>query len=539
MNHIAAIMSTLHEPPDGGSAVRRFRNKPVLEWTLNRAARAGSIDSMTILCWDDQVEPMRTISERHPLMTIASKGPRQNLPGMSAISAARRWADGWRGGLLGTCEFDLGFHPEWVAEVACSNDADAVLLIDPAAGLIDPILIDALVEHAEAQPTAELCFTQAAPGLSGTLLRRELIDRLTLARIHAGRLLTYWPDQHGLDPTGKQGCAPVPTAVARSTYWFKLDSHRQIARVDRATVSLNGHLVSTEAEELAHRMRGCESADILPRDVVLELTVHRDSRPAFSPVRHLSIERPDLPLAAARDAIDQLASLDDVRLTLGGAGDPLRHPEVFEIIGAAHRAGIHVHLETDLLTADPATIDRLAVSGADVVSVHLPAATPLTYAALMEVDGFVRVMDNIRLLEAEVKRLNLGTPLIAPLFSKTAANLAEMEVWYDYWIRRLGHAVIVGPSDFAGQIPDTAIADMAPPKRRACARLANRMTILSDGRVVSCEQDVLGKQTMGIVGETPIKDIWRTRFAALRGCHEKGEWSSKLLCAGCREWHRA
>jgi radical SAM protein with 4Fe4S-binding SPASM domain len=99
--------------------------------------------------------------------------------------------------------------------------------------------------------------------------------------------------------------------------------------------------------------------------------------------------------------------------------------------------------------------------------------------------------------------------------------------------------VITGPSDFAGQIPDTAVADMAPPKRRACARLSNRLTILCDGRVVSCEQDVLGKQTMGIVGETPMKEIWRSGFGSLRACHEKAEWSAKPLCASCREWHRS
>ena len=76
-----------------------------------------------------------------------------------------------------------------------------------------------------------------------------------------------------------------------------------------------------------------------------------------------------------------------------------------------------------------------------------------------------------------------------------------MEAWYDQWLRAVGSAVIVGPSDFAGQIPDHAVADMAPPLRRPCARLESRMTILSDGRIVTCEQDVLGRQTLGSLGE--------------------------------------
>jgi hypothetical protein len=157
---------------------------------------------------------------------------------------------------------------------------------------------------------------------------------------------------------------------------------------------------------------------------------------------------------------------------------------------------------------------------------------------MMGVDGFSLALENVRLLEQEVKRAGRGTPLIAMLFTKTAVNLAEMELWYDYWIRRLGHAVIVGPSDFAGQIPDLALADMASPVRRPCARLSSRMTVLCDGTIVSCEQDVFGKQPMGILGEMPIQEIWQQSFGALRQCHAKANWSANPLCGKCREWHR-
>jgi MoaA/NifB/PqqE/SkfB family radical SAM enzyme len=538
VNHIAAICSLLHESPESNSATRRFRKEPVLDWTLSRLARAGSLDSITILCWEDQMGALKEIVEGHEV-TAVCKGERQPIAGIQAIAAARRWSDGWRGGLLGTCEFDLGFHAEWIAEIAKSKDADAIVLIDPAAGLIDPVLIDSLVEHAESQPTAELCFSQAAPGLTGALLRRELIDRLTIAKLHPGRLLTYWPDQHGLDPTGKQGCAAVPTPVARSIHRFKLDSHRQLARLSRATISLNGQLISSEAEELAHRMNGCESSDILPRDVVLEINTARSTRPIFWPGRHLAIKRKEMMAETAARLFAELSALDDIRLTLSGIGDPLLSQVVFDIVRAARAAGISsINVETDLLSADPAAMQQLAQSGVDVVSIHLPAANSQTYMAIMETDGFGRVMENIRLLEQEVKQLGQGTPLIVPIFTKTAGNLAEMEIWYDYWIRRLGHAVIVGPSDYAGQIPDTAVADMAPPKRRPCGRLSSRMTILSNGQIVSCEQDVLGKQPMGTVGELPIKEIWQNRFGELRACHQQSEWAKQPLCAGCREWHR-
>jgi radical SAM protein with 4Fe4S-binding SPASM domain len=128
--------------------------------------------------------------------------------------------------------------------------------------------------------------------------------------------------------------------------------------------------------------------------------------------------------------------------------------------------------------------------------------------------------------------------LIVPTFMKCRENLEEMEIWYDHWIRVLGHAVIAGPSDFAGQIADCAVADMSPPRRRACGRLKNRMTILSDGTVASCEQDVLGRQATGNVLREPLSEIWRNGFAAIRDDHACGRFGARPLCGACREWHR-
>ena len=538
MTNVIAIISMLHEPAERHSADRLFRNAPVLDWTLRRLGATESLESTTILCWDDQLSLVNRVAAIRQVGVI-SKGHRQTTATMNAITTARRWSDGWRSGLLGTCEFDLGFAPLWTQEMMQLHDADAVLLVDPASALLDPDLVESLIAYSETQPTAELCFMQAAPGLAGTLLRRELVDRLTIANMHPGRLLTYFPDHHGVDPIGKPGCAPVPTPVARSVHRFKLDSDRQIDRAERSTAHLNGHLFSTGAERLVINMRGIEETDRLPREVVLEINTRRNSRPIFSPGAHLEIHRPEMTVAVAEQLFSELALMNDMRLTLSGAGDPLLSPVFFDIIYAAKQAGIGaINIETDLIGIAPEVLHRLARSGIDVVSVHFPAATAPTYASIMKIDGFSAALTNVNTLEAEIKSIGQGNPLIAMILVKMQANLGEMEGWYDYWLRRFGHAVIVGPSDYAGQIPDLAVADMSPQNRRPCERLSSRLTILSDGRVVSCEQDVLGKQTMGIIGETPIQEIWQQRFRQLRSCHQKSQWNDKPLCGGCREWSR-
>lgn len=532
---VTAVLSMLHEPAERNSATRRFRGEPVLRWTLDRLNRAARVTSVAIVCWEDQLEAVLPLAEQERTDVLA-KGPRVVVPELEAVTAARRWADGWRGGLLGTCAFDLGFHAAWFDEVAAQLGSDALLVADPAAGLIDPRLVDELVDHAGAHPDVELCFMPAAPGLSGALLRLPLLKRLAAARAHPGRLMHYAPDTVSREPLAGEACAPVPASVARTTHRFTLDSDRQVARVSAATVSLNGQLIASPAEAIVARMHALDGVDPLPREVVLELNATRATRPIYWPGRYHAVRRPELTLELAERLFAELAELDDVRLTVAGLGDPLLCNALFPVIEAARRAGVTaVHVETDLVAGDVAA---LAAADVDVVSAHVPAITAATYATVMGVDRYDAVLDNVRAFLTARARRGRGVPILAPTFTKCRDNLAEMESWYDQWLRALGTAVIAGPSDHAGQLPDVSVADMSPPRRRPCARLRSRVVVRSDGTVVACEQDFAGRAVLGRIGEVPLKQIWQDRLAPLRSDHRAGNVAAHPLCGACREWNR-
>lgn len=535
MEKVAAILSMLHEPPAHNSATRLFRQEPVLGWTLERLWMCEALESIAIVCWADQldaVQPLASESEAH----ILCKDPRVPMPALDSISAARRWSDGWRGGLLHSCDFDLGFHAPWILEAAQKLEAQGVILIDPAAGLVDAQILQQMIDHAREHESLDIFFTQAPPGLGGALLRASLLEKLAAAHTHPGKLLSYLPEQPMRDPIGSESCVPIATPVARSTRTFRIDSERQVERLTNASVHLNGELVKSDAEDLINRLRWTGDIDALPREVTLEINTERKTSPLFWPGRHQAIRRPPIPVEQVERIADQLS--EDVRVTLAGIGDPLLHPNMFEIIDALHTRGVRaIHVETDLLPENSQAIDRLADSDVDIVSVHLPAMSSPTYEAVMGVDRFTDVIENIRTFMLRRQARRRGTPILCPVFMKCSANLAEMEAWYDQWLRALGAAVISGPSDFAGLIPDVAVADMSPPKRKACNRIFSRMMILSDGRVVSCDQDVTGQQVMGKTNDMPLAEIWRNGFEPLRTSHRKGCWSSGL-CGGCREWHR-
>ncbi|QOV88980.1 hypothetical protein IPV69_22570 [Humisphaera borealis] len=539
---ILTLVSLLHERATENSATRQFRGEPVLAWTLRRVRRCDAVGAIALLCWDDQAPAVRPIAEAAGAEVI-SQGARQACPAMDAVSAARRWADGWRGGPLGTSSFDAGFHPAAVKAVAEQWNAQAVLLVDPAAALVDPALLSAVITQFDAKPAAEFVFTPAATGLGAMLLPRALVDRLAAANSHPGRLLHYFPDQVSREPIAQDGCAATPTTVARSVHRYTLTSQRQIARVESATADLNGQLVGTDAESIVARMAAGAQSGVpggdLPREVVLELTTRRDSRPIFSPAGSAATDRPDLPLDVARRLIDEMAALDDTRLTLAGVGDPLLHADCIEVIRHAAGHGIAVNVETDLLSGDGERIAALAESPADLVSIHLPALAAQTYAQVMGVDAYALALGNVQGLVSRRAALNRGTPLVIPLFTKCRQNLQEMEPWYDQWLRAVGSAVILGPSTFAGLIPDVAVADMSPPLRVPCRRLRERLAVLSDGCFTTCEQDVAGRQVQGRTGDDALSHIWQSKFAALRNLHADGRLEELAVCAKCKEWHRA
>jgi len=534
---VAAIVSLLHEPVNH-SARRKFRDEPVLAWTLRRLSAAQKINAAGIICWDDQAADVRVAvaAANHLTIKILAK-PRERLPNVEAVAAARRWSDGWRGGLLQSCHFDAGFHGPWVQELLKLLECDRALLIEPSSGLIDPALLDELIAHADSHEAMELCFAPAAPGFGAVLLQQCLVDRLADARTHPGRVLCYNPDQPVHDPIARDGCAAVPVSVARASGHYRLDSDRQIDRLTAALGGLNGTLENAQATTIVAQ-GGTEQTN-MPREIVLELTTTRASRPIFQPSTHLKMDRPPMPHELWQSLLVDLAAskADDLRLTLAGVGDPMLYPDLFDLLDAAAGHGIAVHIETDLL-CDTGPIDRLAGGCVDVLSIHVPALTSSTYQQIMGVDGLARVLENINHLAKTRRAQNNGTPIIVPIFVKCRENLSEMEQWYDRWLRAVSNAVIRGPSDFAGQIPNHEVADMSPPRRVTCARLASRLTILCDGTIVGCEQDITARQPLGRIGIDKVADVFSRALGPMRAAHAAGNFNCHPLCGQCRDWHR-
>lgn len=475
MTDPTAILSMIHETPQRNSATRLFRGEPVLAWTLRRLERCERLAHMVIICWEDQVGDVEPIAGGHGANVLV-KGPRQDIASVEAVSAVRRWSDGWQGDLRGACDFDLGFHAPWILEAADNLDADAAVLIDPAAALIDAVIIDRLLARAEEQPAAELIFSHTPPGLGGAIVRKALLKRLAGAELHPGHLLHSANDQLGA--VAADGGLPLCSAVSRAPGSFKLDSNRQIWRITQAMNPLNGQLIRSEAEALVARISADHSIDPLPRDIVLEMTTARKTRPCFC--RPAGAAR-QIDATLAERLFRECSSFDDVRLTLGGSGDPMLADNIGQVLEAARDAGISaIRIETDLLDVDAMACARELAGVIDILAVHLPACGPQTYRAVMGIDAYDKVLANINKFHGQQDVGDRGTPLLIPLFTPTAHNQSEERAWYDRWPYGVSIAHALSPTQ-------------------------TKLIVQSDGRMVSNDP---ASAPLGMVGQTPIAQAW-------------------------------
>jgi pyruvate-formate lyase-activating enzyme len=126
-----------------------------------------------------------------------------------------------------------------------------------------------------------------------------------------------------------------------------------------------------------------------------------DHSPLLTTARPAAWKKQRLDRARFAELVDDLAALGSVRnVILSGMGDPLVHPDIYEMIARVKAHGWHLTLMTNLIAAD---IDRLAPLGVDAFLIGVHGATPATYAAFhpgWDEREFFRLCGHLRRLHA-------------------------------------------------------------------------------------------------------------------------------------------
>ena len=513
----------------------------VLRRTVERMERCERLNGITVFCPASQEEKIKELISERRAEVIGLK----EQPPVNAYVRRRKWSLGsWRGGIHEATLFDeQSFTGEMIAQLR-EREVYSVVIVPAEAVLVDAKLLDGLIEHHQKHAEVmRFTFSQAAAGLNGWAFRLDMLSDLVATGGHIGDVLGYDPKNTHSDYITQECCFQVESAVRGNYFRYLADTQRNFSALGKLWSNGNGDISDWTAEQIIEKITAqYDNVDILPCELEIEINTEPSLRIKGYPHRWEDEQPPRqaMSLELFEKIVNDCADYDDICITMGGFGEPLQHPDLIGMIPAAKRAGIFgINIETDGRALTGELADALLESPVDVISVFLDANSAELYQRVKGQDGFDAVVEQVEKFVEKSKARGSSAPLVIPHLVKTRDTMEEMEAFYDRWLKTCGAAVITGYNDYAGQIDDRAVMDMAPLQRYPCSRPDRCLTIRADGSAAICSQDYQAEYTLGNVKDKSVKELWRSEaMDNLRQAQRRGSFDGNLLCAKCKEWHR-
>ena len=506
----------------------------MLARVVEGALACPSVREVAVTCPPGDREALHAALAGLPCRVLGVEAP--DVPNRPLRRRARKWAGhSWRGGISSTFVYDEEGNPGALYAALVALDATHAVKLSPSGPFVDTAMVEAMIAQAETlPPNQDFCVSSAPPGLNYEVYGRETAAKFAKGRDTIRTSLALRPGELMPDPTSFDFWHALDVDVVACAARLLVDSARGEALV-RGLVGAEGlALLRAPAAEVVRAVRRGTALSWwgLPEEVEVEVCSETPVPFDLKPLAQRDASMMDL---ATIDALaDGLSGADDVRWSLGGLGDPVLHPGLEELIGAAKRKGAYgVHVATSGAAVTPEVARMIARAEVDVVTVELTAATPEGYAQLHHGTPFARAVDGVEALLAEKRD---GAPLVLVEWVKVKELEGEFEEFHDHWAPKADGVVIRGACDYAGQLPDRAVMHLLPGTRGVCERLQRRMTVLPNGDVTLCEMDYLGKHVVGNVRRDRVEDLWRGRFEEVRLAHARLEFGAHPLCPSCKEW---
>ncbi len=239
--------------------------------------------------------------------------------------------------------------------------------------------------------------------------------------------------------------------------------------------------------------------------------------------------------------IQQNGMMQDATITLGGLGEPMEHPDFFDILqefldlDQVHK----IYLETFGIMLDKSAIDRLyKMNGIEKLSIifRLSTLQKERYQKFYRFDFFDKVQENIQLLENKTSqeypfRLYIELLRITENDDELKSCLARFE-------KTDIEVILQKYNSYINLLPERRVANLNPLHRDFCWHLARDFYLTAEGKVPLCKQDPFArkKNSLSFQDHSVREILMKTNpshSASVRGNHDK----IPMPCAECDEWY--
>lgn len=229
----------------------------------------------------------------------------------------------------------------------------------------------------------------------------------------------------------------------------------------------------------------------------------------------------------------------DAVVDVSAWGEPSLHPD-FPAIAASvfSRPGLSLVVETSGLGWTDAGLEALA-SAAAAAAPRANRMAPLSWIVALDAEDparYARVRgrgyaEARAFAEAVVARFPADAYVQA---LRVKDEEEDLERFYRTWKAKTANVIVQKHDDYSGYLPRLKATDLSPVRRHACWHLLRDATVLLDGTVPACKDDLGRTASLGNAFRDPLPDIW-ARGAALYAEHCAGRYPGP--CGECDEYY--
>ncbi|HLP31746.1 MAG TPA: radical SAM/SPASM domain-containing protein, partial [Geothrix sp.] len=229
-----------------------------------------------------------------------------------------------------------------------------------------------------------------------------------------------------------------------------------------------------------------------------------------------------------------------VMLNLHKDGEPFMHPRFLDMARYARDkdAAKTIHVNTNAMCWDDATIERMLDSGLDDITVSLDAARPETFKRLKGADALERVERSVRRAYELRERRNLKGPFIrVKIMEFGDVGTDEVREFHEKWRGVADQVQVTGAHSWSGAIEGLEVTDETSRVRYPCMIMWYAMVLNWDGTSTVCSVDWNTEILLGDANRQTLSGIWKSpqARAARRSQMEEG-WGRYPVCESCVVW---
>ncbi len=276
----------------------------------------------------------------------------------------------------------------------------------------------------------------------------------------------------------------------------------------------------------------------LPSEVIMEVTNHCNLNCRMchfhSPRVEKRREKGFIEERLWRKIIDEIGGWGkEVNLATYGAGEPLLHPRLFEIIEyAGSKKNIRVGFLSNGTLLDENKIEMIFKTGVDWCGFSIDGTDPILFAGYRSNAGLSVVEERLYKILAKKKRQRSLSPQIKLNMVVFPGMEKMVDEYLEKWVAEVDEVMI---SKFRPLGKRTFLNE--PVKRYPCPLLNRTMVITWRGEVALCCEDIFAEMIMGDGGKRSLAGIWQgSKFRKVRKIHQLGKYDTLPLCAQCDTW---